>query len=491
MQNRLFVIAFALFAPAAAVAQASAVPPTQQWFPNSCNAAAQEPFGKGLLALHNFEYSESAELFQKAEAADPHCAIAYWGQAMTYWHELWGAPDATEIDAGKAATAKADALMDFASPREKHYIAAMKVFWPLMKDKESRLAAAKAYTERMKTLHDHFSDDHEATLFYALALLSSRSGTRDERLAQSKKAGELIEPIFVAEPWNPGAAHYLIHAYDWPELAPQALTAARAYAKIAPDAPHALHMPAHIFAQLGLWQEMVDSNQAAYDAAHAATGNANEKVDEELHAIDFWQYAQLQLGEFDAAQKTTALGVSIARAQPKNDYGGYDLYGVPWRVPVEMEDWQGIEKLQPPAKDEDKYWAAEYAWLQVLAAAHLHDRQRADAWLKKLEQIDKELHGKKTGEEPGMVKVLRLEDEGWDALADGNGALAVSKLQEAVDTEALPDNYGDFREPALEMLGDVQLALGHKAEAAAAYKACLAKYRGRRLSVAGLKAAQG
>ncbi|HEY0760362.1 MAG TPA: hypothetical protein VGD59_14015 [Acidisarcina sp.] len=454
----------------------SGVLPGKVLFPNSCSEAAQRPFNLGLLALHNFEYADAAELFAQTRSADPHCAIASWGEAMTYWHELWEAPDAGAIAAGKAAVNLAQGQEQHATPREKSYIAAIAAYYL----PPAGIKGADAYTARMKALHAAYPADSQATLFYALALIATEPDEHAARLAQAREAGALAGQIFKAEPWNPGAAHYMIHAYDEPELAQQALAAARAYAKIAPDAPHALHMPAHIFVQLGLWQEDVDSNLASYRAASRAAGHLDQRLREELHALNFLQYAQLQLGQFAAATKTTGLMVQIARAHPgaRNENS---LYGVAWQMPIETEDWASVAAIPAPDSSADKFWQAEYAWLQTMAAGELRQPERATEWLSKYRSAEQAAKPGPDEDKP-MLLVMEQEAEGWEAFARGDSKAAITSMQAADRSEADPMSGIYPRKPAKEMLADMQLALGHKKEAAANYRAVLEQHQGRRLS---------
>ncbi len=277
--------------------------------PNSCNMSAQAPLETGMHALHNFEYEEAEQAFETAQKADNGCAMAWWGAAMTQWHELWDPSDDAELAAGWKDVEQAQNRAQQATPQERAYIDAIAAYFePAKPGAEKRTAdgRAQAYREKMRALHTAYPADTQGTLFFALSILAANDqGTRAEQIAQAKEAGALIETVFAAEPENPGAAHYLIHAYDRPELAQGGLAAARAYARIAPNAPHALHMPSHIFERLGLWQEDVASNEASYAAAKAAMPQTHEKIHEQLHAMDFLQYGYTQLGDFPKAQQVT------------------------------------------------------------------------------------------------------------------------------------------------------------------------------------------
>ncbi len=491
--------------------------------PNSCNMAAQAGLETGLQALHNFEYEEAGQAFETAEKADNGCAMAWWGAAMTEWHELWEPSDEAELAAGWKDVQEAQSRAGKATPQERAYIDAVAAYFEpgpggkAGKEKRTADGRAEAYREKMRALHGAYPADTQGTLFFALAILAANDqGTRAEEVAQAREAGALIETVFKAEPENPGAAHYLIHAYDRPELAEGALAAARAYAKIAPNAPHALHMPSHIFERLGLWQEDVASNEASIAAAKASLPQTQEKIHEQLHALDFLQYGQTQLGDFSAAQQTTETAVALATAH-QDRFSAYIRYTLPVRMVVEENKWADWKKLAAPAGKDDGYWKALYLWLEVMAeargctdgtwlASDGHEavgcsRQQAKAGTKAttaaLKKLKAEAADAKKRDatdaygDAGALETLVTEAEGWEAFARGDKAAAIEKLKAAVEDEAKPGSYGGFRKPAAEMLGDLYLLLGEKREAAAAYEQSLREHPRRRLSEMGLKAAQG
>src|SRR5271170_5048085 len=252
-------------------------------FPVSCDVSVQAQFTSAVAMLHSFWYEKASETFAAVAEKDPTCGMAYWGIAMTYYHPIWEAPGPAELKAGAGAAEKAQSVGG-KSQRERDYIAAIETFYK-DSDKLDHRSRALAYEKAMEQLHARYPDDREAAVFYALALLATAPPT-DKTYVNQRKAGSILEPIFVEQPEHPGVAHYIIHAYDYPPLADRALPAARRYAKIAPDSPHALHMPSHIFTRLGLWDESIDSNLASA----ASAGN-------ELHAKDYLIYAYLQEGQ--------------------------------------------------------------------------------------------------------------------------------------------------------------------------------------------------
>lgn len=463
---------------------------------NTCAASVQPLLQSGLIALYDFEYAESLDAFEKASVGDPHCAIADWGAAMTHWHELWSQASEEDLRDGWKAAQSGEAREQYASPRERAYVEAIAAYFrPPANVRNERTAdeRADAYLAKMRALHAAYPGDPNGSVFLALAILAANDrGTREERLARDHEAGALLQPIFDADPATvgparAGAAHYLIHAYDAPELAGQGLAAARAYAKIAPDSPHALHMPSHIFAQLGLWGEDIASNVASYDAAKSQAGHAMEKAHEELHALDYLQYALLQTSQFGKSAEMTSTAVQIAKFHP-GDNSQYTLLWLPVRQVMEEEDWQNARAIAPPPDTADAYWKALYAWFQVDAAAHLHDTAAAQANLQELKKLavnNQQLN--KSGDKADMA-VLLPEAEGWSAVSRGDYATAIAQMKLAAAEEAKPGNYGSFRKPAEEMLADVYRMSGDMTAAHAAYLECLSRHPHRRLSTLGIAA---
>src|SRR5580700_10388350 len=310
-------------------------------FPVSCSPAVQKPFERGVALLHSFWYEEAEKEFMQISADDTHCAMAHWGVAMSLWHQLWDRPEAKVIQRGLDEVHEAKNTDGPTTPREQAYIAAIAAFYTNSK-KLNHEARAKAYSDAMKKIYDTYPDDHEAAAFYALSLLASEPHD-DATFANRKQAAAILEKLFAIEPDHPGVAHYLIHSYDKPQLAHLGLPAARRYAQIAPAAPHALHMPSHIFARVGLWQDDIKSNLASVAATRktAAMGMGGEG--HQFHAMDFLFYAYLQSGrEADAR----AL-MDEVKAMPEM----HDMYAVGFDphlateanfgalYPLEMRDW--------------------------------------------------------------------------------------------------------------------------------------------------------
>src|SRR5579863_6693740 len=267
-------------------------------FPVSCDAKVQQNFERGVALLHSFWYDEVETQFTQIAKDDPQCAMAHWVIAMGLWHQLWNRPDEKVLDQGRAEVRKAESL-HAKTARERDYIAAIGTFYGDSK-KFDHQARATAYSGAMEGIYKKYPDDREAAAFYALSLLASEPD-HDTTFANRKKAASVLEVLFAKEPDHPGVAHYLIHSYDKPQLAALGLPAAERYAKIAPAAPHALHMPSHIFARLGLWQEDIDSNLASIAATRKAEAMHMGGGGHQFHAMDFLGYAYLQSGREAAA----------------------------------------------------------------------------------------------------------------------------------------------------------------------------------------------
>jgi hypothetical protein len=249
---------------------------------------------RAVALLHSFGYEEARRGFGAVAAKDPSWAMAYWGIAMTWYHPIWAPPNSQELAAGTAAARKAAAL-PAKTERERGYIAAIGIFYR-HSYRLNHPVRARTYGDAMEQLSKQFPDDHEAQIFYALSLLGT-APPGDTSFANQEKAAAILNSLLPLEPQHPGIAHYIIHSFDYPQLAADALPAARAYSRIAPDSPHALHMPSHIFTPLGLWPDSIASNLASADAGRrlVAQRHPGAASMDTLHALDYLEYAYLQL----------------------------------------------------------------------------------------------------------------------------------------------------------------------------------------------------
>ncbi|HXT20993.1 MAG TPA: hypothetical protein VN923_09600 [Thermoanaerobaculia bacterium] len=450
-------------------------------FPTSCAAVAKPGFERGLALLHSFGYDEARLAFEAAARVDPACAMPYWGIAMTYYHPLWAPPTDAELLAGRAAAEKA-ATLAAPTPREKAYVAAVGAFYRDEPGRDHR-ARAQAFRAAMEQVSSQFPDDHEAAIFHALTLLGTAPPS-DTTFAQQKAAAAILERLLPLEPDHPGISHYVIHSFDYPQLAELALGAARAYAKIAPDSPHAQHMPSHIFTRLGLWQDSIASNldSAASARKIAALRKPGTTAYDELHALDYLEYAYLQVGD---EEKAAAVVKAVAGAAKVDDYfsAGFALAAVPARWALERRAWAEAAAIEPPAMQLswDRFaYAPATAWFaRALGAARSGDRERAAAALAELTKVQAALAAAPPAANydwAGHVESLRLAASGWLAHAERRDDEAVTQLTRAAELDEKvgkhPVTPGAVLPPR-ELLADLLLELGRPADALTQYELAL------------------
>jgi tetratricopeptide (TPR) repeat protein len=436
-------------------------------FPISCSATVQKPFARGVALLHSFWYEEAEKEFLDIAKDDPHCAMAHWGIAMSIWHQLWNEPDAKVIARGLEETNTATKLAAKATPREQAYIAAIAAYYSGSKlDPPER---AKAYSDAMQKVYTSYPDDHEAAVFYALSLLASEPHD-DATFANRKQAAEILEKLFAIEPDHPGVAHYLIHAYDKPQLAELGIPAARRYAQVAPAAPHALHMPSHIFARVGLWQDDINSNLASVAATRrtAAMGMGGEG--HQFHAMDFLVYAYLQSGRESDAAKI----IDEIKTMPKMEsmYGDdFDpqtnaLSAFPALYDLELHRWSDAAALKPVPGALDSDLDVTY-WARAIGAARSGDLAEAHKNLREIENLRQKMVAEKKS--TGSTEQDYQEAEAWILHAEGEDDKAVAILRPLADKN---DKLGSEPEsiPAREMLADVLLEAKRPQQALAEYQ---------------------
>lgn len=447
-------------------------------FPTSCSPAVQPDFNRAVALLHSFWYKKSEETFLSVAKADPSCGMAQWGVAMTHYRQLWDPPTPLDLQAGSAAVERANAA-GAKTPRERDYIAAMESFY---RDSDKRTHAARAldYEKSMQQIYERYPQDTEAAIFYALAVRAD-APIEDKTYANQKKASAILEKLFVEYPAHPGLAHYIIHCDDYPALAPLAMEAARHYAKIAPDAPHALHMPSHIFTRLGLWQESIDSNLAS-----AAAAKKNGLVGDELHAMDYLVYAYLQTG-----QDREALGVSNAMPKPQSTDAAYypGLYAtgiIPSRLAIERHRWSDAMALTPPVNilPGGRYSSAEanVYFARALGAARLRNLEAARNALQRMTSLRDRLLGNHDKYSSEQVDIQCESVSAWIAFAEGKSDDALSQMRAAADhddsVDKLPVTPGPIV-PARELLGEMLLEAKQPAAALEAFETSLKLAPGR------------
>jgi tetratricopeptide (TPR) repeat protein len=476
----------------------------------SCRAAVAADFDHALALLHNFWYARALERFNQVSKVDPECAMAYWGAAMTHNHPFWD-PPSQEAETAAWAFVQRGLSAPEASPREKLYLAAVAA---LYKDAGagSKAVRDQNYRDAMAAAYEKYSDD-ETALFYGLAILGAiPEGTRG--FEQQEKAAKLFEAVYAKHPDHPGALHYLIHAYDDPANAQRGLVAARAYAQAAPEVPHALHMPSHIFSRLGYWEESAATNLRGWEASEADVKRAGESgAYRDYHNLGYLEYAYIQLGRFHDAQQTVDIVAAQYQALPNNRTAtdspelasrhvrGRTIYAVPDRVVyayfdmltrlvVESGQWEEAAKIPLLVSSRD-FRAVKLQW-EAKAAAVRRDSETAKRAAADLAALSQE-----SGQHPFVKMILALqakEAEAFAAEAAGANEDAVAKLKEAVLVEDAIDDLSQPPYPvipAAELCGDLLLRLNQPAEAAAYFQKTLQRTPNRPKALFGLaRAAQ-
>jgi hypothetical protein len=488
MMNRIhaFVLSSALLFSSAALADEKGhdhgAPPEQLGevsFPTSCAPAAQKHFLRGVALLHSFWYGEAEKAFESAAMQDSSCAMAYWGVAMSLWHPLWEPPDEQSLADAWAAIQKAEAA-GAKTARERDYIAAIKTYYQDYKARQHAVRAA-AYETAIAGVSQRHPEDREAAIFHALALIATADST-DPKLTNRNAAGELLVKLFAEMPNHPGLAHYIIHTYDNPALAERGLDAARRYAKIAPSASHALHMPSHIFTRLGLWQESLESNLAAAQAAVEAMERGQQGRGNQLHALDYAEYAALQLGlDAEASRLAEEIRQVAAKALEKSE--GEDAYDISFghalslsRYAMERRQWKEAASLPVLGKSNVPRLLAHAT--RSIGAARSGDVKQARTEVAELETIVAKLRTDRYayGENPGTVELDQAR--AWLMQAEGKKSDALKLMRAVVeDVEAGRRNAQSYPPvvPAREMLADLLLEQGKAADALREYENTLEK----------------
>ena len=458
-------------------------------FSTSCAPAAQPSFARAMALMHSFEFAPAIDSFTAAATADPGCAIAYWGIALSRWGNPFAAVSRTPaaIDAGQAAIIKAKAI-GAKTERERDFIdAAEKLFGNAgALDQRARVGL---YRDAMERVAAKYPDDPEASAFYALALAAS-SDPADLTYANLLKAGAILERLAPGQPDHPGFAHYIIHAYDAPPLAQRGLEAARRYAKIAPSAPHALHMPSHTFTRLGYWQDSIDTNIASAEAARREKSPA-----EELHAMDYQTYAYLQTAQDAAAKRqvesvpevSARLATSTSASSVPLAGGLFAVAAIPARYALERRAWAEAANLTVvPSKV--AYTDAMTWFAKALGSARTGDTKGARAAVEMLERLRAQLVQSKETYWAEQVEIQRLGASAWLAFAEGRRDEAITTMRQAADredkTEKSAVTPGPLA-PARELLGEMLLVLKQPGDALAAFETTLKKEPNRYRALAG------
>ncbi len=449
-------------------------------FGTSCAPAVQAPFNRAVALLHSFHLDAAVAAFTDVAAADPGCGMAQWGVAMAWLgNPLAGPPSARSLKEGWAAVEKAKAA-GAKTPRERDYIAAIEILYKDA-DKVDHRTRALAYAKAMEQISARYPADREAAIFYALAL-NITLDPNDKTYANQLKAAAILEKVFAEQPSHPGVAHYLIHSYDFPPIAAKGLPAAKRYASIAPSAPHALHMPSHIFTRVGSWQESIDTNRAsakaAEDTLRASQAQTGLRSYEGLHAYDYMMYGYLQLGRDREARALVEEVTSTRKMNVDHFAGAFALAAIPARYALERGQWAEAATLSPtPA---DLAWnrfpqAESIVWFaRGIGAARSGNPARARGDLARIEALRDGLTAAKSVYWAHQSEVQRLGVAAWIARAEGRNEEALSLMRASVDaeeaTEKHPVTPGPVK-PARELLGELLLDLGQPARALTEFEA--------------------
>ena len=448
-------------------------------FANSCTPAAQPLFNRAVALLHSFEFARAIQAFNTTLATDPSCAMAEWGIALSRWGNPFGLgirPPAP-LGQGNEAIERARKI-GLKTPRETAYVdAAAKLFTSF--DTIDQRTRVVAYRDAMNQVAATYADDSEASIFYALSLAAAAS-PNDKTYADLLKAGGILEKYAATQPDHPGLAHYIIHSYDVPPLADRALEAARRYAKIAPSAPHALHMPSHTFTRVGYWQESIETNTASAEAA-----KREKSTSEELHTMDYRTYAYLQSGQDAAARRMLEALPEVASRFDPNAIGSaapgsagiFALAAIPARYALERGAWADAARLE--THPSNLAYADALTWFaRALGAARTGDAAGARTAIDALSKIKERLTEQKEAYWAEQAEIQRRGASAWLAFAEGRKTEALAQMREAAAMEDATEKSaitpGPLA-PARELVGEMLLEMKRPADALVEFEATLKK----------------
>jgi hypothetical protein len=449
-------------------------------FATSCNDVAQKEINRAVALLHSFQFSRAIQGFNAVLGEDATCAIAYWGIALSDWGNPFapGQKDKGQLELGRQSAERGKEL-GAKTERERAYLTAVGKLYGDFENTPQRVRLF-AYRDATGNVAAKYPEDHEAQIFYALALAVAED-PEDKTYADRLKAGTILEKLFAEEPTHPGLAHYIIHTYDVPALAGRAVVAARRYAQIAPDAPHALHMPSHTFTRLGYWQESIDSNLAA-----AAAARRQGQTAEELHASDYEIYAYLQTAQDEAAARiVNSLPQIASRFDPEAvligasppSVGYFALAAIPARYALERRDWQQAERLA--LRETPFPYTDAMTWFaRGLGAGRLGHAALANEATTALKQIQERLLKANEFYWARQVEIQQLAVAAWSALAAGEKEEALRQMQSAAEleneTEKSAVTPGPLT-PVREQLGEMLLEMNEPTKALEQFEGTLKK----------------
>jgi len=462
-------------------------------FATTCSSAGQQQFSRAIALLHSFGYAEARTAFQNTAKADNGCAIAHWGEAMTWYHPIWLPPSPEELKQGAAAIERALAT-PAGSRRERDYIEALAAFYKDWQGTEHRSRAA-AYEQRMAGVHGRYPADDEAAIFHALQILSlGYLDPTDKTYSRHKQAAKILNSVLPRNQDHPGVAHYVIHSFDFPSLANLALPAARAYAKIAQDASHAQHMPSHIFIRLGLWDDSISSNIAAAAAAvsQAQRTHGGGGAFDQLHAMDYLVYAYLQNAQDHSARRVLDQMAAISRLDEQQFAAAYAFAAAPARYALERRDWKAAARLElAPAWFPWNRFPNVVVLLQfarAIGAARAGDHATATGAVQAITGVRKALPPSRDYDWSGAIGAQWEAASALLAYAEGKKEEGLEALRRAADREDSIDKHpvtpGAVL-PVREILADLLVENGRHTQALAEYEAVLRVAPRRFNSVAG------
>ncbi len=449
-------------------------------FPVSCNAAAQKEFNQAMALFHSFWFNPAIKSFSRVLQRDPECGMAHWGIAiMSLGNPLAWPPNPNALKVGAAAMAEAQRV-GAKSERERDYIAALSAFFKDWETTDHRPRAV-AFEKAMEAVAARYPQDDEAQILYALVLNVTALPT-DKTFANQLKAAAILEPLYKKYPNHPGVAHYLIHTYDYAQLAEKGLPAARAYAGIAPSVPHALHMPSHIFSRVGLWRDMVEGNRASYLAAKAELAEKTLDIGtyDALHAMDYMVFGHLQQAQDKAAKQLLDEAAAIRKVNVENFVAAYAFAAIPSRYALERGDWQQAAalKLSPADLSWNKFPQAEaiLVFARGLGAARIGDVAAARKDVERLQALGEAMTAAKIGYWAGQADFQIKTVNAWIALAEKRHDEAVRLMRAAAEAEEASDKHavtpGNVV-PSRELLGEMLMALNQPAQALAEFERSL------------------
>ncbi len=456
-------------------------------FGTVCSEAIRADFNVATALLHSFEYTEAEKVFAKVIDKEPQCLMAYWGAAMSLFHPLWEPPSKSDLEKG-AKIVKLGRMIKAgqADSREGDFLEAIATIYDQSETLDHRTRLGK-FEKASEDVFIKYPGDKEAAVFYALALRAA-SDPADKTYAKQRKAGAILEQLAKDNPNHPGIVHYIIHTYDYPELAGQALVAARSYAAVAPASAHAQHMPSHIFTRLGLWDEALESNHNSISSSicYAEKTGIKGHWDEELHGMDYLVYAYLQRGDDDAVKAQVAKLSTFGEVYPSNAKVAYSVAAIPARYAVERKDWKAASALELGGLNipwEKCQWEkSNITFARVLGDVHEGKLKNAVAELDTLRSVQKRLSDAGDGYKANLVLIQVKAAEAWIKFGQGDKTDAIALMAEAADiedkTEKHPVTPGEII-PARELLGDMYMETAQYDKALEAYKVSLERHAGR------------